>query len=473
MSHRIDALKGIAQRYWDVFRAAWAERNATRPVNRSADEAAFLPAHLELIETPVSPAPKWATRIIMGLFVAGLTWASLGKLDIVAVAPGKTVTDSRTKIIQSVETAVVQRILVKDGDRVSRGQLLVELDATVASADTAKARDALLDARATALRAAAVLSSLENSRQPELGRDAALPAMRWEAAKGLAESQYATYVAKARGLRASVAQREAELRTVDSAIAPLEQYLEISRTRVSDYESLLAKNYVPKQEYLLRKQERITAERDLVQQRNRQQELRSAILGARQELAMWESDIRRQYLDELRQAKEQMGQLEPELEKATQHTALMQLRSPADGTVQGLDIHTVGGVVTPAQPLMSVVPEEAVMEVEATVLNQDIGFIRPGQKAAIKIDSFPYTRYGFPEGVVESVSRDAIQDEKLGLVYKARVSMPKATMLIDGVNVRIGAGMSLVVEIKTGKRSVIDYILDPLHKNAGEAMRER
>jgi len=308
---------------------------------------------------------------------------------------------------------------------------------------------------------------------PQLEHDSVLPETLRESTRRLADSQYATYIAKVQGLEAVVAQREAEFRTVESAIGPLEEYLDISRTRVSDYESLLSKNYVPKQEYLLRKQERITAERELAQQLSRQKELRSALLAARQDLTTWRSDTRRQYLDEHRQASEQIGQLEPELAKATQHTVLMQLRSPVAGTVQGLDIHTVGGVVTPAQPLMSIVPEAAIMEVEATVLNQDIGFIRPGQKAAIKIDSFPYTRYGYPEGIVESVSRDAIQDEKLGLVYKARISMPKATMLIDGVSVRLGAGMSLVVEIKTGKRRVIDYVLDPLKQGVAESMRER
>jgi hemolysin D len=270
-----------------------------------------------------------------------------------------------------------------------------------------------------------------------------------------------------------VAQKQAELRTVESAIVPLQQYLAISRTRVADYEKLLDKSYVPRQDYLQRKQERISAERDLAGQQSRRAELHSAITGAKEDLSVTVTDTRRQLLDELRQAREQIQQFEPEVARTTQRNALMQLRAPVTGTVQQLAVHTVGGVVTPAQPLLSVVPENESLEVEATVLNQDIGFVRPGQRATIKVESFPYTRYGYIEGVVESVSHDAIQDEKLGLIYRARVKMKKTELLVDGVKVRLTSGMALTAEIRTGKRRVIEYILDPLRRGVDESMRER
>nr|WP_240732316.1 MULTISPECIES: HlyD family type I secretion periplasmic adaptor subunit [Dyella] len=243
--------------------------------------------------------------------------------------------------------------------------------------------------------------------------------------------------------------------------------------RVSDYEALLDKNYVPRQEYLLRKQERINAERDLAAQRSKAQELRSAITGAREELALSVADLRRQTLDELRQAREQIAQYEPEVAKTRQRNAQMELRAPANGTVQQLVVHTIGGVVTPAQPILSVVPDDEPLEVEVTILNKDIGFIRPGQEAAVKIDSFPYTRYGQVEGRVESVSHDAIQDEKLGLIYLARVAIEKNSIAVDGSLVDLTPGMTLSVEIKTDKRRVIDYILSPLTQMRSEAMRER
>lgn len=202
--------------------------------------------------------------------------------------------------------------------------------------------------------------------------------------------------------------------------------------------------------------------------------LRCAVItGAKEELSVTVNDTRRQLLDELRQAQEQIQQYQAEVAKTTQRNALMQLRAPVTGTVQQLAFHTVGGVVTPAQPVLSVVPENEPLEVEATVLDQDIGFVRPGQRATIKVESFPYTRYGYIEGIVQSVSHDAIQDEKLGLVYQAQVKMATTAMDVNGVTVNFTSGMALTAEIKTGKRRVIDYILDPLRAGAGEAMRER
>ena len=473
MASRLGAIGEVLRRYGQVFRAAWAERRALEPIQRTREELAFLPAHLELADTPLSPVPRRSLWVIMALFCAALLWACVGKLDVVAVAPGKTVTGGRTKVIQSVETAVVRRILVHDGQVVTQGELLIELDATATSADSKKAEEALINARLAALRATALVAAMAAGEPPTMANYAGLPAERFEATRQLAFSQFAAFAAKKQSLQAMVAQKQAELHTVESAIVPLEQYLEISRTRVADYEKLLEKSYVPRQEYLQRKQERINAERDLAGQHSRQTELQSAIIGARQELSVTVTDTRRQLLDEWRQAREQIQQYEPEFTKATQRDALMQLRAPVAGTVQQLAVHTVGGVVTPAQPILSVVPENELLEVEATVLNKDIGFVHAGQRATIKVESFPYTRYGYIEGVVESISHDAIQDEKLGLVYQARVKMIKTTLVIDGVTVHLTSGMTLTAEINTGKRRVIDYILDPLKQGAGESMRER
>lgn len=473
MTSRVGAIGDVLRRYGQVFRVAWAERRALEPIRRTREELAFLPAHLELADTPLSPVPRRSLWVIMALFSAALLWACVGKLDVVAVAVGKTVTSSRTKVIQSAETAVVHRVLVHDGQAVKQGELLVELDATATSADSKKADEALISARLAATRSAALVKAMDAGELPAMANEAGLPVDRFEATRQLALSQFAAFAAKKQSLEAMVAQKQAELRTVESAIVPLEQYLEISRTRVADYEKLLGNGYVPKQDYLQRKQERINAERDLAGQRSRQAELRSAITGAREELSVTVTDTRRQLLDELRQAREQIQQFEPEVARTTQRNALMQLRAPVAGTVQQLAAHTVGGVVTPAQPILSIVPENEQLEVEATVLNKDIGFVQPGQRATIKVESFPYTRYGYIEGIVESVSHDAIQDEKLGLVYQARVRMMKTALVINGITVNLTSGMTLTAEINTGDRKVIDYILDPLKQGAGESMRER
>lgn len=473
MKHILDAVSAFAARYLAVFRSAWQARHEMDPPAREADERAFLPAHLELIETPASPTARWTLRIIIALFCVAVLWASLGKLDIVAVAPGKTVVDSRTKVVQPAETSVVRRILVRDGQTVKAGQVLIELDATATSADVAKAGDALLNARMSALRLRALAEAQENGAAPVFHVDPDLPADRVQAELALARSQYEALQAKRHNLQALIAQRRAELETTEAAVKPLEESARISRLRADDYRSLLEGNYVGRHDYLLREQERIAGERDLAAQRNRAQEIRSAQRAAEEELRVLVADFRQQTLDGLRDAQEQIGQMTPEVSRTGQRDHQMTLRAPVDGTVQQLVVHTVGGVVTPAQPLLAVVPSEDALEVEAAILNKDIGFVRTGQAVTVKVESFPYTRYGYLTGKVVSVSHDAMQDENLGLVFPVRVKLDKATLQIDGVRVRLTAGMSLSAEIKTGKRRVIDYLLSPLRQHAGEALRER
>lgn len=473
MSIRMEAILDVCRRYGQIFRAAWNERRTLDPLQRTHEELAFLPAHLELVDTPPSPAPQWSMRIIIALFSAGLLWAFLGQLDIVAVAPGKTVTSSRTKIIQPAETSVVRRILVRDGEVVKKGDLLIELDAVGSSADVTKAVEALVNAKLAAARAAALVQAMDAGQPPRLESDASLPADRFKATQQLATSEFETFRAKKQSLEAMVAQKQAELRTVDASIDPLAEYAKIARARVEDYKTLLDKKYVARQEYLIREQERINAERDLAAQRSHRTELLSAITGAKEQLSVTVTDTRRQLLDEQRQAREQIQQFEPEVARTTQRDALMQLHAPVDGTVQQLAVHTIGGVVTPAQPLLVVVPTQESLEIEATVLNKDIGFVQPGQAVTVKVESFPYTRYGYLTGTVDSVSHDAAQDEKLGLIFPARVRLDKSVLDINGVAVHMTPGMTLSAEIMTGKRRVIDYLLGPLQQAGSESLRER
>lgn len=473
MKHVFQALGEFAARYARIFKAAWAVRATLDPPPRSSDELAFLPAHLELTDTPVSPTARWTMRLIMALFVVALLWATFGQLDIVAVAAGKTVAGDRTKIIQPMEVSVVHRILVHDGQTVRRGQLLIELDSTAAAADYEKAGEALTAAKLAEVRLSALATALDTGKPPRLAANPGLPAARYAAEQQLATSQFAAFEARRGNLQAAITQRQAELQTTQAMIAPLAENAQITEARASDYAALVKNQYVGRHDYLQREQERIAAERDLTTQRDRLGELRAALTGAREELAVQVTETRRQTLDDLRQAREQIAQFAPEVSKTGDRDRLMQLRAPVDGTVQQLAVHTVGGVVTPAQALLSVVPSEDSLEVEATVLNKDIGFVKPGQRASVKIDSFPYTRYGYIEGTVVSVSHDAAQDEKQGLVFPSRVKLQQAALVIDGVRVRLTPGMSLSVEIKTGRRRVIDYLLSPLQQHTGESLRER
>lgn len=329
MKHLLQGWRDFLSRYFNVFRAAWSIRAQLDPPHRTPDERTFLPAHLELTDTPVSPTARWSMRIIIGCFVVALLWACLGKIEIVAVAPGKIVVDSRTKVVQPLETAVVHQILVRDGERVQANQPLIELDATATGAEYAQADDALLNARLTALRLKALSAALEQNQAPQLKQAADIPTDRMAAEQSLALSQFDAFQAKRHNLQATIAQRRAELQTGQDTIEPLAESARISKMRSEDYAQLLKGQYVGRHEYLLREQERITAERDLATQRNRLQEIRSALSAAQEELSVWETDFRQQTLDGLRKAEEQIGQLTPQLAKARQRDHFMTLRSPS------------------------------------------------------------------------------------------------------------------------------------------------
>ena len=467
------ALREFGSRYGQAFKAAWSIRAALDPPKRSEDELAFLPAHLELVETPVSPTARWTMRIVILLFCVALLWSIFGKLEIVAVAPGRTVVSSRTKVLQTMETAVVRRILVRDGQLVEAGDLLIELDATSAAAEFEQANETLINARLAEARYAAIESALRTGVLAPIEVASVVPNDQRESAQQFANSEFNEYRARKHSLQASIELKRAEARTVQSQIGPLEESVRIARERAENVASLLESNYISRHDYLTREQERVELERLLTAQQARLEETRSAIGAASEELQVLDAETRQRALDGLRQAREQIGQFSAQVNKTQQRSQLMQLRAPVDGTVQQLAIHTIGGVVTPAQPLLAVVPSTEALEVEATVLNKDIGFVRAGQRATVKVESFPYTRYGYLEGVIESVSHDAAQDENLGLVFQSRVKLNKASLVIDGVTVAMTPGMALSVEIKTGTRRVIDYVLSPLRQHQSESMRER
>jgi hemolysin D len=450
-----------------AWRETWKRRNEATRLALQADEIAFLPAHLELIETPVSPTARLTVRCLIALFCVALLWSVIGELDIVASAPGRTVASSRTKTIQSAETAVVRRVMVRDGDRVRAGDTLIELDDTGATAEWRQAEHAVSAARTAERRYTWLQACLHSGVLTEASPDED------SKARELATLDLAQYTTRLHALEALHAQRQNELATAAGQAKDLSESAVIAAKRATDTGKLVGPGYVSQHEHLIRQQEHIDARRNLDGQRTRMVELEAAVEAARQDVETHRATTRQQTRDHLREARENLAQFEQDMARTGQRKEQFTLRAPVDGTVQQLATHTAGGVVTPAQPLMSVVPDEDPLEVEATITNLDIGFVKPGQRATVKIESFPYTRYGFIEGTVETVSHDAAQDEKLGLVFPARIRLDRTTLSIDGEDVRLTPGMNVTVEAKTGTRRVIDYLLSPLEVHVTEAGRER
>lgn len=467
------ALADLLKRYAKIFRHAWSLRKETDAPALQAHEAQFLPAALALRDTPLHPAPRVALWLIMMFALIALLWAVFGHIDVVATAVGKIIPNDRTKVVQPMETAVVKTIHVRDGQEVKAGQVLIELDGTTATADTDRLSNEAQDSRLESLRAQAVLAALANGLPPKLKPVADVATDRLLAEQSQASGQYQEYQARQLQLRAELGRRRAELQATQDEVTKLEQTAPIARQRAQDYQRLVKENFVSRHGYLEREQARIEQEQDLAASRSKVVELRAALMEAQRQRATLEAETRRQLLDQLNLASQKAESLEQELIKAEQRSRLMHLTAPVDGTVQQLAVTTVGGVVTPAQPLMVIVPKENVLEVEAMLPNKDIGFVNPGQDAEVKVETFPFTKYGTLHGKITQVSSDAIQDEKLGLIYSTRVKLFNDTIRVENKRVRLSPGMAVTVEVKTGKRRVIEYFLSPLMQVASESLRER
>lgn len=469
---RLQAVGGLLKRYAAVFRHVWAIRRELDPPPRLAHEAAFLPAALELQETPVSPAPRAVAWLLMAFALIALLWAVFGWIDVVAVAQGRIVPNAGSKLIQPIETAAVKAIHVADGQAVKAGQVLVELDATQAVADSTRTANDLATARLAAARTRALLAALAGKP----ARIEPLPGVsseRIHQEQRILDGQVAEYQARLARIDAELAKREAELRSTREIVRKLEQTAPIARKRAEDYKDLVEKNFVSNHGYLEKEQIRIEQEGDLATQRSRLKELAAAIAEAQGQRTSLLAETRRTALDSLNDAEQKATSYGQELLKNENRGRLMTLTAPVDGTVQQLAVRTVGGVVTPAQTLMVVVPRDDALEVEAFLENKDIGFVDAGQEAEVKIETFPFTRYGTIPAQVVHVSHDAISDEKRGLIYSARAKLARATVAVEDKTVNLTAGMAVSLEIKTGKRRVIEYFLSPLLQKGSESLRER
>ncbi len=470
---RLQAFADLRRRYRAVFSAAWENRHRMGGDRYKIHEAQFLPAALSLQETPVSPVPRVIAGLLCAFAAIALVWAIVGRIDVVATAQGKVVPSDRTKTIQSIETAMVKAIHVSEGQFVKAGELLIELDNTAPGADRARISSDLLAARLQSARATALLSAIQTGtltpivEPPDADQTKVLEAQQW------VDSQYGEFAAKASRIRADIERRKAELQTTAALIRTLEQTAPIEQQRAQDFRDLVQSDFVSKHSYLEREQARLDIEGNLTNQRGRLAEVRAGLAEGASTLEALLAETRRTALDSYNDAEQKIAELAQELIKAEMRSEQMRLISPVDGTVQQLVVHTVGGVVTPAQPLMLVVPDDQIVEVEAFIENKDIGFVSAGDDAEVKLETFQYTKYGTIRAKVTHVSHDAIVDEKRGLIYSIRVKLERGAMQVENKLVNLAPGMAATVEIKTGKRRAIEFFLSPLLRYQDESLRER
>lgn len=457
---------------WEVLKASWKADTERRKGFIPSAETDFLPAALEVIERPVSPTARVVTWVLLVGLVITCLWTTFGRVDVVASAPGQLLPTGNIKIVQSPSGGVVRAIYIHNGDVVKKGQALVELDPTLSGADLAQAQKALAAAELEAARNRAIADAL-SGKGLHFTAPPGTPANIVETQKRLIAAQIAQIDATTASLSAARATALSDAQAARAQVAKLSDTVPILDRQIENMNALDAKGYAPGLRLLeLQRQRRQEAgERDVAQT-----QIGRGLSEARkleQQIRETREQARREALADLAKAEAEAILRREEVTKASQKNRLERLRAPADGTIQQLEIHTIGGVVEAAKPLMVLVPANDGIKVEARVLNKDVGFVHVGQEAAVKLEAFPFTRYGTVPGRVRSISRDAVQDKDLGLVYIATIILERTYVDADGHRVALSPGLAATVDIRTGTRRIISYLLSPLQSSIAQAGRER
>jgi hemolysin D len=494
--------------------------NAVQKLRPHPEDFEFLPADLEILETPPSPVRMALILIICAFVATALIWSWIGHVDIVAVAQGKIQPTGRVKVIQPLETGKVAAILVENGQRVKAGNLLIEMDIGDARAEEDAAKSAYEALRAEARRRRTGINAAQTHLLPQARHQSwnaettetakhrrlmSLPKIDWDAETPehiqLRENQ--VLAGDLEQLKATIADFEAQIRQkeiehdrLDEAIATQDRLIATLQERV-DMRTTLAKSGSGSNANLIDAKETLLYH--LSQQAN-QKVQRDATIANLDVLAGGRDKAFSSFIAEnsqkLAEAQKQADDWREKLAKAKFKSERMSLKSPIDGVVYGLSVTTIGQVVGSGEELMRIVPEEATLEIECYLANKDVGFVKPGQNAVVKIESFPFTRYGTLSATVTRVASDAIPEPDASqmegngarapkdksfagaqrtqnLVFPVTLTPAQKAMAVDGQTVPLTPGMSVNVEIATGKRRILEYIFSPLVETTSQAMKER
>lgn len=436
-------------------------------------EHEFLPAALEVQETPPSPIGRTITWVIMLFFVTAIGWATWGEIDIVVVSQGRIIARGHTKVIQPLEIGIVRKIHVQEGQMVKQDDLLIELEPDRAMADRQRIEDELMALEQEAIRQQTLVNWIDATNGKEIGTKERLLIELSGLQKQLLLSQWNEFRSRITTLMHEKKKHRSERNSINQQVKKYQAILPIIKSRTAKMKQLNKKSFVSEEQYLEIEQQRLEMVHDLKASQQRSLELQAAMQEVDSQIEQVKKEFKSRMLIELQESQKRQKALEQEKIKAATHLKAQLLKAPVSGVVQQLVVHTEGGVVTPAQQLMVIVPVQAGLEVEAMVANKDIGFIEEGQRAEVKVDAFPFTKYGLIDATLTHLSNDAIADEELGLVYKAQVKLKKTHVQVEGRQVNLSPGMTVSVEIKTGKRRVIEYFLSPLLRYKQESIRER
>lgn len=447
----------------------WRKQFGT--IFQGGDVEAFSPTMLEVQASPPAPLARSIAWTVSGALVLFVMWSLWADFDITVSSVGSAIPSAKTKVVQALEVGRIVAIHVKDGDQVTQGQPLIELDATMAAADREKSGQDAQDAQLDVLRLDAQLKGLfQFPKVPEGTSPIAL-----ERQKHLLLSRITEQQQKMAVLAQEIARKSADLATTQASIRKIEDALPLLEQRLMMRDKLWKEGFMAEISVIESRLEVSTQIHELAVLKERLKESQSALKAA--ELARMQAQA--EYISrvsaEMTDAQRRMQTGRQEFVKAAYRESYQVLTAPIAGTVQQLAVNTLGGVVNAAQGLMTVVPKDGGIEVEAQVLNKDVGFLRVGMPVAVKLDAFEFTKYGSLDGVVQWVGADAIKHEQLGQVFPVRIVLQQTRLPVDvdGNHPEIRIGMSVTADISIGTRKAYEFFLGPLLKYKNESLRER
>jgi hemolysin D len=464
--------------------ARMAPRDAgSRP---AASTLEFAPALVRLQEDPPSPLGRSILYALLSLLFALLVWSLVGQLDVVAVAEGKLVPQSFLKIVQPADAGIVRDILVKEGEAVRKGQVLMRMDSAVSEADGKTLEQDQLRKSMTLRRIDAELAERELTPHP--GDRPSL----FNEIKAQFRANRSALEAALASESATLQHSRSEMSAAMQVKAKLTEVLPHYRNQDSAFEKLVKDGFAGSLMASDKRRERVEKEQELMTQEHVIESAQASIAQSEKRLLQIRSDYRKQLYAERNEIEGQLERLAQERAKQTHRQALLELRASQDGVVKDIATHTPGTVVQPGTVLMTLVPQGEALKAEVWVTNQDIGFVREGQPVKLKFATFPFQQYGMVQGVVERVSADAADGSMQGtqaarepaergargsngppLAYRALVALHAMHIDQDGERLPLSAGMQTSAEVLLGRRTVMEYLLSPVRRAFHEAARER
>ena len=479
----------IIKRIFNLISDALYQEKQSPVTERQQQELEFLPAPVEILESPPSKFARFLMLVICTILITTVAIAWFSFIDIDATAEGKIIPLGKVKLIQSLNIGKVDAIYVHEGQAVQTDDLLIKLNPTESEADSLQVEAALVSQELTMGRIFMLLDiinagdSLDNKRltqdlrewfiqHPDKLSGAPEPGQ-WELHQKQLTSDLAYFYSSDKAFRDTLEQRKAVIQAIRAEITRLEVMKPLHDEHEKNINNLMAKHHASRLEWLGIKEKQVDTRQKLVIEKNRLAEATAALSSAASDRERFQQEFRHTRINTLNEQADKVTELRLTLTKAMEREANSYIKAPVDGIVHELKTNTIGGIVQPAEPLMIIVPKEADLQVEAMILNKDIGFVREGMTADIKIEAFPYTFYGYLKGTIVHISKDAIENPVHGFVYSSLISLDQQNVIINGMANKLQVGMAVTAELNTGKRRLIEFFLEPFLRYRDEAMNVR